>query len=224
MTPLWTPEALHAVTGWSLERCAGYAAGTTDVLLGAPMDALAAFPWLKDALAAGQKVNEADIADAAERRALGYWQATQWLPLYAGQHEHAVASADPETLRSYAAPLWEQDQDLCGMPPEEADWAFDPAFDVSRVVHLMEGGADGWRRWLAAENKKALDDRREGAAELLLQPIKEPVVIGLVDQDDLRVWHGWRRIAATIVKGDVTIAAVVGERKPEFLPSARLSA
>lgn len=96
--------------------------------------------------------------------------------------------------------------------PEQAVWTCEdfPMVELLRPHHVDHSGdRQSWIDWLAEETKDSVEDGRGGYDYLVRETIQEPVVFTIKEGRPM-IWDGWHRIAATFVKGDPTILAVVG--------------
>lgn len=120
-----------------------------------------------------------------------------------------------EKLAEYARCVGDNDDGL--IPVTEISWTYSPDFEVSRLLSIMS--FEEWADWLDEEIEMSiveLDDPLRWAP-LVHEEIFQPVVI--LDHPDgtLRIWDGWHRSAASVVKGAATMKVVLGTA-PDFVP------
>lgn len=122
----------------------------------------------------------------------------------------------PEACRNEAS-AWqhanycEGDAGFCRA--ENADWHYDPVFDLSLLMHLFanEGGAKAW-----LDDEIKMDEEEElcrGYRAMLAEDIEEEVVI-LVRDGKGYIWDGWHRVAAALASGRATLKAITGTPFP----------
>lgn len=200
----WSIGFLKDATGWSDERCLGW----QHAVRGEPARLSGATPE--------DRPTDLGLADPASRYAVGYRDGLRSL-------EFEVATIEPLSPAEAArvATLWE----ACGalhedsvFPSTEADWAYAADFPIAGLLDLMDGGREDWLAWFRSENAWAAEDGRPGYGDLLTQDVHDPVCVVQHPDGRVDIWDGWHRVAATIVKGASTIKAVVGRRRPEYLP------
>lgn len=123
--------------------------------------------------------------------------------------------ADQGRLVAFAAD-WESCADAI-FDAEDADWDYAPEAGLDLFLSVMT--REEWVAWFAEENRDAVEDGRYGYADLLLQDVKEPVVVLLGEDGKPDVWDGWHRIAACILKGAPGIPLLLGRpRAPAPAP------
>ncbi|MNU53026.1 hypothetical protein D3C71_420490 [compost metagenome] len=123
-----------------------------------------------------------------------------------------------EELADYARVYGDNDDG--SVPRSEISWAFDPDFDVSRLLSIMS--AEEWKTWIEEEIEMSvveLDDP-DRWAPLLEQDILEPTVIFDHPDGNLRIWDGWHRSGSAVVKGAQTMKVVYGTA-PGYIPRPR---
>jgi hypothetical protein len=128
---------------------------------------------------------------------------------------HEAAARTP--LAAYA--LEHNDNDDQRVPMDEIGWEVE-FIEMSRFLEIMP--LESWRTFLADEIA-ALADEDPGDmrwARLLTEEIEEPLVV-FDSPDGLKIWDGFHRVAAALVRGLPFLKAVVGrvptpvtERKP----------
>jgi hypothetical protein len=201
----WTVETLAEATCWSPQRCQGYLDGLRDLANGAAMTPWVGRPHVEEAS------SDFDLPKGSDRWCLGYMQAVQWAAL---DYTPGYEGVSPEELRQEAA-LFDNTEDEGGyVEPEDADWAYVANYPLDKLLAKF-GGVEGCKQWFREECQFSMEEGRGGYGYLVVQPIREAAV--LVERDgEPFIWDGWHRIAASIVKGETTIKAIVGEPKPEY--------
>jgi hypothetical protein len=103
------------------------------------------------------------------------------------------------------------------VPFSEISWAYDSAFDVSRLHAIMSPAE--WRDWMDDEIAISVEDLEdpERWAPLIDEDIRDPVVIFEHPDGNLHIWDGWHRSAATVIKGADTMKVVFGTA-PGYTP------
>jgi len=92
-----------------------------------------------------------------------------------------------------------------GHKKSDFDWKHVKAYPVKNLLHLMPGGAAGWKDWFEQEvkSKPGEWDKLSGTKE-----ISDPVVVS-----PGHIWDGWHRVAAAVINNIATVPAVVGTKK-----------
>jgi hypothetical protein len=199
----WTVESLVAASAWTAERCRGFLDARADLANGVRRE-----PW-RGSRAAGA-VSDVGLADPRDRWLLGYREAAAWAELAPAADD--LSGESPETLRRIASGYACTEDEEGDVAPGDAAWSFVADYPLEALLGKM-GGRDQWLEWLRDESRFSMEEGRAGYGYLLVQDIREPVVLVEVDGRPL-IWDGWHRIAAAVVKGQRAIGAVVGHPKP----------
>lgn len=95
-----------------------------------------------------------------------------------------------------------------GLKADDLVWRYEPAYPVSRI--------DNWEAYEEMMNDDIATWKDEGDPErysdMFDRPIQYPVVLSEVDGVGY-MWDGCHRLGAILMKGEKTIAAVVGTPK-----------
>ena len=105
--------------------------------------------------------------------------------------------------------LAHNDNDDGRAPMEEISWTLDATFELSRLLEVMP--IEKWREFFDEEVAQLAESEpgNLGWSPLLEEEVREPVVV-LVSREGIRLWDGFHRVAALIVKGELVVKAVVG--------------
>lgn len=109
------------------------------------------------------------------------------------------------------------DNDDGSVPMDEISWSYDPSFDVSRLLSIMNG--DKWKEWLDDEIEMSIVELEDPDrwTPLLVQDIVEPTVVFDHPDGTLHIWDGWHRSASAVVKRAETMKVVYGVA-PGYVP------
>ena len=93
----------------------------------------------------------------------------------------------------------------------EFHWVYFPEFPIERFLS-GNMSSEEWVMHFDNEQKMAAEDGREGYYDdMILKPIKEPIVA--VDLgSEMAIWDGYHRVGASFKKGAKTIRAIIGKR------------
>lgn len=200
----WSDEEIARLCAWSPERVAGFRAGLADPAIAVDEDR-ACEAW--DLLDGNP--------DPCGRWLLGVLSARD--TVRAATHgTNDLSARTAEELRGLAR-SWEGTSVAEPARSADNDWEWDPGCPLEPFVALW-GTRGDVEAWFVGECRDSQADGRDGHWDLLVQDVREEVYVQFVDGEP-QVWDGWHRIAASILKGATTIAAVVGRPCPASVPT-----
>ncbi|WP_210498509.1 hypothetical protein [Vibrio crassostreae] len=116
--------------------------------------------------------------------------------------------------RGYEEALCDPDETQSSFSPELGDWEYRPEMDITELGKKLFGTPEEALKWLEEEitvfDEDGLDFRSNDFRSMLVDPIKEEIIIGN-SEDGMELWDGTHRVAAAYAKNK-KCPAIIGTR------------